>query len=212
MFSAMVIHSISVMDDNAIVLFWFAGQNPFSDAHAMAIALLAQLLHNGEAVLQREQVQDIEGVYPNVNKALSEPIAVLTLLFRWIREQLKITTIYCVLDSVSCYEDYRKNELLEVYQMLQAIAKAWHGEHCLKILITSPTESTCIGTCDNPSHPTVLYVDQVVDGARAWMGAETILCQSAEPRLLPAFEAPMARLRGRVDDRQPRHELDVFWE
>ncbi|WPH01352.1 Hypothetical protein R9X50_00419400 [Acrodontium crateriforme] len=158
-FTAMMVRSTEASAP-AIVLQWFCGQHIEDSIPRMLRSLIGQLIE--------EMDQEIELPDP---RDFGRPSSVedLAQLFReLLLEQLQHTSVVCILDAVSFYEDQdRSRELCYVFNRLSSMTKRVRtGEACqFKLLVTSPTRAMDISTTTGAMDAIILDCPDEVEGA-----------------------------------------------
>lgn len=143
----------------AIVLRWFCGRNVHSGVHDMTTSLLGQLL------LEVKQPMPLEGHNADDFRDLQHVHTVVKILCACIKTQLAYSSVFLVIDSISFYEVREHVEELQyLYHKLSRLAHRWKGTYALKVLVSSPTQSSYLGTYDDEWKPQTLNVPDVVDG------------------------------------------------
>lgn len=154
-FSAMLVHAL--LSSNSVVLHWFCGRNISSGPHIAARSLLGQIVQAG--------VDHMPIPSAGTPRQLDDPRTVIALLSACITRQLEDTDVYCIFDSVSFYESRAwEDEMLLLYRELVAIVETCASKHRLKVLMTSPMQSTYMGTYQDDSDAVILSVPDIVDG------------------------------------------------
>lgn len=158
---------VSALEESVqgVVLYRFCAQHPRDAPVAMVADLLGQLLDKGLDHVGPEDLALPPGVkswsyvswtYENLK----------VLLLKYLRLQLRATDVYCVLDTVSMYEDNgRVRELLDLWTSLDSLGRFEdERQHSLKLMATSPSRSLHIGTRRDPAQPTVLVAPRQIPG------------------------------------------------
>jgi hypothetical protein len=157
--SALIIQALTASDD-CVVLHWLCGRNIQSNTMDMAASRLSQPLEAGADLLPVHQC------FAGLGATSSGQESLFQTLSHCIAMQLRRISVFCICDSISCYEDWlRKDGVVLLNQILASVVKSWEEEHQLKVLYTSPTKRTYLGSIFDQTNPTVLTVPGVVAGA-----------------------------------------------
>lgn len=132
-FSAMMLQVLLTEERGNVALFWFFGENANKPIEMAMRSILSQLIdqsHQDVSPLELDQVGDLESFDD-----------ILATFVELLEEQLKLTCIFLILDSISFLESGRYRE--EIHSFIDAlvrIVREDEGKFCnLKVFITSPT-------------------------------------------------------------------------
>lgn len=159
LFTAMMVRSLSASKPG-VVLYWFCGQRQDLSIQQMLSSLIGQLIDGSSKAIHM----------PNPSQfGRADNVRDLTrLLWLLIDEQLRRTSVYCILDAVSFYEDqYRTEDLCHVFDRVSALAyrvRRDSGNH-LKLLVTSPTRASDVEESPGAKEAVVLNAPDEVEGS-----------------------------------------------
>lgn len=151
-FSALLLVNIQKVSQETKTISWFCGQHVQETNLATMLAnLVGQLLSEGLDGLGVEELQVPAGLPQRGCHNLT------TLLIRYLRLQLRKTPVYCVVDSISWYEDFQRlQDLFGMWAELARLTRSMDpGSHPLKVLATSPSRCSRIGTQLDFTNPSV---------------------------------------------------------
>ena len=150
LFSAMLVQAIS-SDDIGIVLYWSCGRHVHGSCEDIVKDMIGQLLQKGAKGLP------LTALTSPHRKRLRSIDSLLKLAICLLKEQLKQTSVFVVLDSISFYEDRARLDLTRVlFEQFNAIAGGWKGANHLKVMATSPTRCGFLGSVMDAWKPSVL--------------------------------------------------------
>ncbi|KAI0115988.1 hypothetical protein GGR51DRAFT_555862 [Nemania sp. FL0031] len=126
-----------------VVLYWYCGLHLRETVAGVLGNLIGQLLYYIEAdksSLKSNQKVWYAGLIPD------DPESLFRLFATILKHQLKLVSVFCILDGISFYEDgYRGKELIELIAALEAlISEAQESKGIFKVLLTSPTRSRTV--------------------------------------------------------------------
>lgn len=150
LFAAMLVQAIS-KDDIGIVLYWSCGRHVHGSCEDIVKEVIGQLLQKGSKGLP------LTALTSPLRKGLDNIHGLLKLAIRLLKEQLRQTSIFFIVDSISFYEDRSRLDLTRsLFEQLYILADSWKGIHQLKVMATSPTRCSFLGTFLDTWKPTVL--------------------------------------------------------
>ena len=137
------------------ILYWLCSRNTDRNVQSMLKTFIGQLLDTSSAA---EDLSPPDGESELYFEDLVQHLR------RYICAQMKESPVYCIMDSVSCYEDRdREDDLLYLCKEISKITQMIKSTpHPFKILATSPTLSTCFGSVSGGNRE-VLTVPEVID-------------------------------------------------
>ena len=144
-----------------VVLHYFCGSNLHGDTASLTASLLGQLLtlRTGVKLPLSKLVGRTDTDFENCH-------TLVPLFKQCLQAQLQETSVFVIMDSVSTYEDRRRvRDLRHLFGELASLAAKCQGDTQLRILATSPTQCTYLGTFYDKSGTAVMAAPEVLDSA-----------------------------------------------
>ncbi|EME85372.1 uncharacterized protein MYCFIDRAFT_213832 [Pseudocercospora fijiensis CIRAD86] len=156
-FSSLLLSSLNERA-TGVSLYWFCGQHHREDPKTMVVDLLGQLLHQGLKHVVATKLPNLCQVLDSNNIADSFD-TVTALFFGCLAMQLQETAVYCILDSLSLYEDRRRvDDLVHFVTDFCQVT----GRHPLKLLATSPVQCTYLTASSDLPPFSMLWVPKAI--------------------------------------------------
>lgn len=150
LFSAMLVQSLIKAEAGAI-LYWSCGENVHSNSLDIVRQMIGQLLESGE----RSSL--IEFVPLLANLTVDDFEAMLEVFIALLKSCSNSGPIFIIIDSVSFYEDRRRlSDTRMLFDELHSCISTWNRRNSLKVLATSPTRCSYLGTFLDDWKPVVL--------------------------------------------------------
>lgn len=149
-FSAMLVKALIKRSDD-VVVYWACCRNIHSGPIDIVRDIIGQLLQKGDSNLACVAL-------PSCTTFNSRDfVGVLNLLVALLTAQLAKRQVLMIIDSISCYEDSaRSPDTRTLFRELYSLVDNLDTSFPLKVLVTSPTQCTYLGTFLDDSQPTLL--------------------------------------------------------
>lgn len=156
-FSALLISTLKDAAAPTALLYWFCSQNMERNVQSMLKTSIGQLLEAGLTT-------DFPSLPDEESELYFEDL--VHFFCRCIRAQMLHTPVYCIMDSLSCYEDQRRIDDLRYFcdELSKLVQSESQSPNPFKVLATSPIQTTCFRARSGRPHE-VLNVPEVTGGS-----------------------------------------------